>query len=411
MSSHPEPESERKVTPAYVRVFRSYLRNVSSPAVWAPMAIIALLLALSADYWNSLRILDDGVDRSLISDNVSQLADSVSETSSITASDIDSSDVLSDLLSQAELPVMADDNSVEAAQEQVERLNLEEVDLLGLPDLSQAANQDKKGGETSSDTASAGTPSRRLSLLDVLSNNYSAGASQTSSEGMTANGVTSETTRLDSSAVMTRRAEGVASGDVGSGSMASGNVVNTGTASNGFSRSSQTSTLLNRETEPAVSLAQFSGSSAGFTGYPYAGGTAPSTTGFSGTPVFTGYPASSAVSVPATTPYTSGYTGYATSPYTSPYVAPPAGAYAPSSSNSPYSNTQYGNVQYGSQPSTLSAPSGINSAPVGGSPQTGYAIGVPNGAVVENPAATYSVPRSVPGQYIGNGEINTFANP
>lgn len=403
MSSHPEPQSEHQPTPAYVRVFRSYLRNVSSPAVWAPLAIIALLLALSADYWNSLRVLDE-TDPSLISDNTSQLAESVSEASSINASEIDSSDVLSDLLSKAELPVMADDNSVEAAEKQAKKLNLEEVDLLGLPDLSQGKNSDKTGNKATGSAdgeASTTTPSRRLSLLEALSGSYRTGAASTNSAE---NSATNATTLLDgqlgdqnSSVGMTGRAEDAEGREA----------VNTNAAVNGFNRSSQTSTLVDRDTEPAAALAQFNSSSPSFTGYPYGSATVPNATGVTSAPIFTGYPASSVISAPAATPYTSGYTGYATSPYVAP--APSTGTSAPNSYGSP--STSYGSVQYGSQPTTLNTPTGMNTTPIGGSPQTGYPIGTPSSTTVQPPAATYSVPRSAPGRYIGNGEINTFANP
>jgi len=407
MSSHPEPQSERKPTPAYVRVFRSHIRNISSPTVWAPMAIIALLLALSADYWNSLRVLNEDIDPSLISENVSQLAESVSETSSIAASEIDSSDVLSDLLSQAELPVMADDNSIKAAEEQVKRLNLENVDLLGLPNLNQGKNSDKNGNQAKgNEAADTATPNRRLSLLDALSGNYSTGTSATSSTGSTANRATSPATSLDPTLDATNSPDSSVGTTRRTGGMGGSGAVNTSAAVNGFNRSSQTSTFVDRETEPAVSLTQLNGSRPSFTGYAYGGSTAPSATGLTTAPVFTGYPTSSAVSVPAT-PYTGGYTGYATSPY----VAPSAGTSAPNTYNSPYSsNTPYGNVQYGSQPSALTTPTGMNAAPIG-SPQTGYAIGTPSSTAIESPATTYSVPRSTPGRYIGNGEINTFADP
>jgi hypothetical protein len=393
MSSHPNPPSERKPIPAYVRVFRSYLRNVSSPAVWAPMAMIALLLALSADYWNSLRVLDEDLEASLISENTSQLADSFSEASSIAASEIDSSDVLSNLLSQAELPVMADDNSVEKAKEQTQRFNLEDVDLLDLPNLSQSSGEAGNNNASDGNTASTSTPSRRFGLLDLLSDNYTADSS------------TSSTSPASSSGGMTRGVTSLLGGrtiaeDDPDNADVTGNT-NPSPAATGFNRSSQTSTLLNtNEAEPTASLAQFS-SGGTFTGYPAANVTVPSVTGFSNTPAFTGYPTGGA-NVPTTTS-TGGFTGYPTSPY----VAPNFGAsYAPSQYDS-----SYGNVQYGTQPN-LNTTTGVNSAPVtSGSPQNGYATGVTNGAEVTAPAAAYSIPRSAPGRYIGNGEINTFANP
>ncbi|NJN60700.1 MAG: hypothetical protein HC795_03420 [Coleofasciculaceae cyanobacterium RL_1_1] len=397
MASHPNPQSERKPTPAYVRVLRSYLRNVSSPTVWAPMAIIALLLALSADYWNSLRILEEDGEASLISENTSQLANSFSEASSIAASEIDSSDVLSSLLAQAELPVMADDNSVEQAKEQNQRLNLEEVDLLELPDLNKSAggNSDDRASNTNGSDANTVTPGRRFGLMDLLSGNTTTGT--TSSASPTDGGAVGFMGLLGA-----RTSAQSTAGTTGTTGI-TGGVTPTSSVSS-FNRSPQGTTLLNTsETEPQASLTQIN-SSGTFTGYPYPNVTVPNTTGFSSAPTFTGYPSSAGANVPATTPYTGGYTGYPTSPYVAPNVGSP---YAPNS----YGTSPYGNIQYGTQPN-LNTTTGINTAqPTNVSPQNGYAIGVPNGAQVEAPAAPYSVPRSAPGRYIGNGEINTFANP
>ncbi len=358
------------------------------------MAIIALLLALSADYWNSLRVLDEDAEASLISENTSQLADSLSEVSSITASEIDSSDVLSSLLAQAELPVMADDNSVDKAEEQNQRLNLEDIDLLELPNLNQTRGEagDDSTNSTNSNNANASTPSRRFGLMDLLSGNYT--AETTASSAPPADGVAGGVMGLFG-------ARTIAEGSPGNTGITGGS---TPTSAVSSFRSPQGSTLLNTsDAEPSASLTQFN-SSATFTGYPYSNATVPSVTGFSNTPTFTGYPSSAGVNVPATTPYTGGYTGYPTSPYVAPNVG---NSYAPNS----YGTSPYGNIQYGTQPN-LNTTTGVNAAPAtSGSPQNGYATGVPNGAQVEAPAAPYSIPRSAPGRYIGNGEINTFANP
>jgi hypothetical protein len=364
------------------------------------MAIIALLLALSADYWNSLRILDEDGEASLISENTSQLADSLSDASSIAASEIDSSDVLSSLLAQAELPVMADDNSVEQAQEQNQRLNLEEVDLLELPDLNKAADgaSGDRANNANSGDASTTTPSRRFGLMDLLSGNYTAGT--TASSTSPTDGGTVGFMGLLGARTLPENTPGT-SGTSGTSGI-TGDVTPTSSVSS-FNRSPQTTLLNTSDAESQASLAQVSSGNT-FTGYPYSSVTVPSVTGFSNAPTFTGYPSSAGASVPATTPYTGGYTGYPTSPYVAPNVG---SSYAPNS----YGASPYGNIQYGTQPN-LNTPTGINTAqPTNVSPQTGYATGVPNGAQVEAPVAPYSIPHSAPGRYIGNGEINTFANP
>lgn len=388
MSSQPTPQPENKPTPAYVRVFRAYLRNVSSPAVWAPMAIIALLLALSADYWNSLRVLDEDLDGSLISDNTSQLAGSLSDSGSITASEIDSSDVLSSLLVQTEPPATSDKNDQKQAKEQNKPPKLEDVDLLGLPDFSQS--DDQKGNDTSQENsgdANAPTPSRRFGLLDLLTGNANQ-ASSTASTSPT-NGILSGST-----------------GMFGSRPIAAGSATTAGIAENASATSTTTtgSTLLNTgTTDSNATLTQFNGAST-FTGYPYSSVTVPTTPSVNTAPTFTGYPPAAGVSIPSTTPYTGRYTGYPTSPST---VPSSGNSYAPNSYGAPY-----GTVQYGTQPN-LNSTSGINTAPVTStSPQSGYPAGVSSGTTeVQTPIVPYSVPNSAPGRYIGNGEINTFANP
>lgn len=386
MSSQPTPQSENKPTPAYVRVFRAYLRNVASPAVWAPMAIIALLLALSADYWNSLRVLDEDLDGSLISDNTSQLAGSLSDSGSITASEIDSSDVLSSLLVQTEPPATTDKNDKKQAKEQNKPLKLEDVDLLGLPDFSQSGDQkDNDTSQENSGDANASTPSRRFGLLDLLTGNANQ-ASSTASTSPT-NGILNGSTGMFESRPI-----------------AADSATNTGTAENTSATSATAgSTLLNTSsTAPNATLTQFNGAST-FTGYPYSSVTVP-TPSVNTAPTFTGYPPAAGVNIPSTTPYTGGYTGYPSSAS----VAPSAGnSYTPNAYSAPY-----GTVQYGTQPN-LNPASGINTAPVTStSPQSGYPAGVSSGTTeVQTPIVPYSVPNSAPGRYIGNGEINTFANP
>ncbi|TAF52586.1 MAG: hypothetical protein EAZ61_07645 [Oscillatoriales cyanobacterium] len=388
MSSHPEPQSEHKPAPAYVRVFRAYLRNVSSPAVWAPMAIIALLLALSADYWNSLRILDEDLDGSLISENTSQLAGSLSDSGSINASEIDSSDVLSSLLAQGATPVTSEkDDSKKNTKEQNKPPKLDEIDLLDLPDFSQT--RDKDGNDTTQANggeANASTPSRRFGLLDLLTGNTNSAASTAATSP--SNGF------MDAS----RGLLGLR--PIADGSATNAGVANTDTTSG----TPPVSTLSNTgSTAPSATLTQFNGNQT-FTGYPYPSIAVPSSPSVNTAPTFTGYPPATGVSSPASTPYTGGYTGYPASPSVAPNYS---NTYAPST----YNSAPYGNVQYGTQPN-LNPATGVNTVPVtSGSPQGGYPSGAVSETEVQTPIVPYSVPNSTPGRYIGNGEINTFGNP
>jgi hypothetical protein len=192
----------------------------------------------------------------------------------------------------------------------------------------------------------------------------------------------------------------------GSRPIAAGSATTAGIAENASATSTTTtgSTLLNTgTTDSNATLTQFNGTST-FTGYPYSSVTVPTTPSVNTAPTFTGYPPAAGVSIPSTTPYTGRYTGYPTSPST---VPSSGNSYAPNSYGAPY-----GTVQYGTQPN-LNSTSGINTAPVTStSPQSGYPAGVSSGTTeVQTPIVPYSVPNSAPGRYIGNGEINTFANP
>ena len=285
-----DPRSASKAeTPAYMRVLRAYLRNAASPAVWAPLAVIALLLALSADYWQSLTVLDEDAEASLVSENVSELAETVSEASSIAAAEIDSSDVLSELLSQSRLPVMADDNSVEQAEARAGRVNLEEVDLLGLPDLSgEAAAEASADGEGRSTSAE---PTRRFGLLDLINpgngDRTAADSNPARAERSFNFGRTATETDAGDSRELDRTPSRFSSSAAPAANLAETPVV-----------------------APAATQTQFGGvGPSTFTGYPYSSGVpVPGTTG-SAAPAFTGYPTGGNVAPVAPT-YGSGYTGY-----------------------------------------------------------------------------------------------------
>jgi len=393
---NPKPTATQN-SPAFTRVFRAYLRNAASPSVWAPLAVIALILALSADYWQSLTALDPDTEAALISDNVSELADSVSEASSIAASEIDSSDVLSDLLSQARLPV-TDDTNAEAAEAANGRIDLEEVDLLDLPDLSGSrGRRTAAGGQGETEEASADRTSRRFGLLDLLgvSSNSVAQTQNTATDPALSDGASRFS--FGAAGFMGLGASSASSTDDGgedARSTASSSRFGSGAIGSGFATTPAT--------VPAASTAspQFGANPSTFTGYPYSGAVSAPATNPNLAPSFTGYPPVTGSTVSPTNGYT-GYTGYPSA------GSMPSPSYGAGAGSPQPSGSQVGQPQY-TAPSFNNAPNGSTMPNSGVTEAQGVSA---DGATVNSPTTPYSIPRSAPGRYIGNGEINTFANP
>jgi len=401
-----------KELPAFIRVIRGHIRNFGDPTVWVAAAVIALLLALGSDYYNTLRAVvfnsdqGEGYD---VSSNSSELADTISTDGTVAASEIDSSDVLLQLLSSENAPQDPEQQAkqtADRAQEQA-KANEANLNLFGLPDLNKPGdrsstgngNQGNQGNQaTNAENSGNASASRQFGLLELLSgasNNqanapqmgtslfsaFNPGASADNS-GNSANGVASSSA-LGRRTFSDRDSAFVAATQNGGMSVFQA----------GSSVANRAQVIANTEAGSNPSLT----TAPGFTGYPYA--TSPVVN--PNVPTYTGYPSSYAApsagySAPVTSP--TSYTGY---PYSS--GASYGGSSVPSS-NVP-------NVGQGS------APAMPNSGYVNNSPNTAAQSGYPNGGAapqveVQNPPApAYSVPGSTPGTYIGNGEINTFANP
>lgn len=402
-----QPMSD-KLQSASVRYLKAQLRRLVQPQVWGAAAIISALGLLAWEYFSRPVETPDALAEAIAADRDEGLSDEERAM----AAEIDSSDVIDRILSQeAERPVALPVPLPENNDRDEESSNpLDALVESGRNNANNFLSSGNSGGDRdnafadltpvglfanygATDNGRDRTPSPLESFLGPSEANSTARPpnqlQQALDERQAARQVAEQQARLAEEAQARAEAEAAASSS---------------------------------EAAPAPN----SNTAAGNT--PYA---APGSTGYT-YPLGAGNGTTPQIPMGSTgytyTPYNytgNGYNGY--NGYNAPNAGQPINPYAvPNATGVPTTPTvpgngiqpaqpanatpQLGNYNspYSPQAPTVANPNGMNTGQLnGGVPTSPYTVGNPNNL---NPTVQ-GVPRRVPGRYLGNGEINTFANP
>ncbi|WP_017661644.1 hypothetical protein [Baaleninema simplex] len=417
-----------KHLPNSIHILRARLRSLSRPSVWLSALGVALVLGVGWEYAKRLNSPTDVEAENEGEVEISEALGSewqgeVSDEDAQIAADIDSSDVLRSLLAQQESPAPApvpDSGQARERREHIDRL----LELMAADyELPGSSSNSEDASETNifanlSPFGSLGTsdeeetPSDRSARSNLFSATTSGNAADSPPNDSLTNflqfdldGASLPNLRTNDSQ---RSAETDETEEETAESRQDGGATGDRNASNSDRRQRATSA---ETLPPFATPAPFS--------------TPDETSTGSTLPAFTGYP----YNPNAIAPDSAGNSGN----YNNPYALPSAGTPSTSPSNVPAPT--YRRPTFGATPPTTAE----NVNPYGNfNGNNGNAYGTPtgnpfsvnsgtglsgNGATTPSTTGTtpyayptappqqFSVPRTPPGRAIGNGEINTFANP
>jgi len=395
--------------PNSIHILRARLRSLARPSVWLSALGVALVLGVGWEYAKRIRDREPNAEADAEteqSQDLSQLNGEVSEENAQIAAEIDSSDVLSDLLAQeTPLPVI-----VEMPKDREEQQNTVQRWL----DIIDRASPSPAGAPTASENNSvpnlfatsftqpnASEDGEEDSTFDLLNLNWST-PTTAEAEGEPANWLQLNFERnVGGTTAVERDRSTDASSTTTTNPRLREESENATSETETDGRATSAETIPAFATPPPFESSIENPTNVGipFTGYPY-------------TPSTPGGTAADANSNPYALPSTGTLQPSPANPSASPsvptYRRPSYDATLPTTSDSV---NPYGNLNVN--------PSG--NAPVNsfGTPSAPNAVGYPNVApqdpnqyVITNPQPQpFSIPNTPPGRTIGNGEINTFANP